>query len=107
MGLRILTACEGRGHGNDIFSSVATSQRTHLVSTTKTGRLLLCTEIIVVYCKNHVEHKCVGKYIIIQILKYMVNIVTALFEEVRIFLYERVGVKDVLNCRAVFGEEEL
>jgi hypothetical protein len=57
VGLCILTACEGRVNGNGINSSVATSQRTHLVPTTNTCRLLLYAEIIVVYCKNHTEHK--------------------------------------------------
>ena len=69
VGLCILTACEGRVNGNHINSSVATSQRTHLVPTTNTCRLLVHTEIIVVYYKKHTEHKCFGKYIIIQMLK--------------------------------------
>jgi len=51
--LCILTACEGRVNGNEINSSVATSQRTHFVPTTNTCRLLLYMGTVVVYCKNH------------------------------------------------------
>jgi hypothetical protein len=36
--------------------SVRTSQETHHVSATKTNRLLLFREIIVVYRENHMEH---------------------------------------------------
>jgi hypothetical protein len=37
--------------------SVRISQETHYVSTTKTNRLMLFGETVVVYCGNHTEHK--------------------------------------------------
>jgi hypothetical protein len=35
---------------------VRTSQETHYVFATKTNRLMLFGETVVVYCENHVEH---------------------------------------------------
>jgi hypothetical protein len=37
-------------------NSVRTSQETHYFSATKAIRLMLCGEIIAVYCENHTEH---------------------------------------------------
>jgi hypothetical protein len=39
-----------------MLSSVRASQETHYVSATKPNRLMLCREIIAVYCENHTEH---------------------------------------------------
>jgi hypothetical protein len=38
------------------MKSVRTSQETHYVSATKSNRLMMFREIIVVYCENHTEH---------------------------------------------------
>jgi hypothetical protein len=37
-------------------NSVCTSQETHYVSVTETGRLMLFGETVAVYCENHTEH---------------------------------------------------
>jgi translation initiation factor IF-1 len=42
--------------GQNISSSVRTSQETRYVSATKTSQLMLFREIIAVYCENHTEH---------------------------------------------------
>ena len=39
-----------------IHISLPTSERTHPASITKTNRLLLCREIIALYCKNRTNH---------------------------------------------------
>jgi hypothetical protein len=38
------------------INSVRTTQDTHTVSATEPNRLVMFTEIIAVYCENHMEH---------------------------------------------------
>jgi hypothetical protein len=38
------------------IKSVRISQKTHYITATKHNRLMLFTETVAVYCKNHTEH---------------------------------------------------
>jgi hypothetical protein len=44
-------------HVHSALSSFSTSQQTHCVSGTQVSMLMLSREIIVVYYKNHMNHK--------------------------------------------------